>query len=460
MAKIRDMTQGDPTGHILAFALPMLLGNVCQQLYSMVDTAVVGKVVGVTALAAVGAAGWLDWLVLGFVIGLTQGFSILISQRFGGGDLGGMRKAVAMSGWLTAIAILIVTTLSLLLCGPVLRLMNTPETSYPLAHQYVTIIFLGIPVTMCYNLFSGMLRALGNSRTPLYAMIIASGVNVVLDLLFVAGFHWGVRGAAAATVLGQLCSAVFCLIAVARVPQLRLSREDWRVDRPTLRALARLGFPIAGQNTIVSVGGVVMQGIVNGFGEVIMAGVSAAMKLCGLLEMAGLSIGSSMHTFAGQNLGAGRYGRIREGVKKALVISISLAVLCGLLGILFGRQLLSLFVNMQEAQAAQVIEASYAFLRIICIMLFSLYSLFIFRSTLQGMGDAVFPIASSFLQVFMRTAVTWVLTRMWAERGIYVGDTLAWFSAALFLMIVYIRRIDRLDPKKQTGGNANGPAAS
>ena len=448
MAKVRDMTHGDPTRHILAFAVPMLLGNVCQQLYSMVDTAVVGKIVGVTALAAVGSAGWLDWLVLGFVIGLTQGFSILISQRFGAGDGPGMRKAVAMSGVLTGAAILIVTTLSLILCGPVLRLMNTPETAYPLAHQYVQIIFMGIPVTMCYNLFSGMLRALGNSRTPLWAMIIASGVNVVLDVLFVAGFHWGVRGAAAATVLGQLCSALFCLAAVLRVPELHLKREDWRFDAATLRALSRLGFPIAGQNTIVSVGGVVMQGIVNGFGEVIMAGVSAAMKLCGLLEMAGLSIGSSMHTFAGQNLGAGQYGRIREGVKKALLISVSLAVVCGALGILFGRPLLSLFVNMQEAKAAEVIEASYAFLRVICIMLFSLYTLFIFRSTLQGMGDAVFPIASSFLQVFMRTAVTWVLTRLWAEHGIYVGDTLAWFSAGVFLMIVYIRKINRLDPPK------------
>ena len=448
MAQVRDMTKGNPTGHILAFALPMLLGNVCQQLYSMVDTAVVGKVVGVTALAAVGAAGWLDWLVLGFVIGLTQGFSILISQRFGAGDLPGMRKAVAMSGLLTAVAVLVVTTLSLLLCGPVLRLMNTPEASYPLAHQYVLVIFMGIPVTMCYNLFSGMLRALGNSRTPLYAMIIASGVNVALDLLFVARFHWGVRGAAAATVLGQLCSAVFCLLAVLRVPQLRLSRADWQRDPATLRQLTRLGLPIAGQNTIVSVGGVIMQGIVNGFGVVIMAGVSAAMKLCGLLEMAGLSIGSSMHTFAGQNLGARQYGRIREGVKKALLISVSLAVLCGLLGLIFGRQLLSLFVNMQEAQAAEVIEASYAFLRVICIMLFSLYTLFIFRSTLQGMGDAVFPIASSFLQVFMRTAVTWGLTRLWGAHGIYVGDTLAWFSAGVFLMLVYIRRINRLDPKR------------
>lgn len=448
MAKIRDMTTGNPTKHIIAFALPMLMGNVFQQMYSMVDTAVVGKVVGVEALAAVGAAGWLDWLVLGFVIGLTQGFSILISQRFGAGDLKGMRKAVTMSLFLTFICIATVTTLSLTLCGPVLRLMNTPAESYALAHNYVFIIFLGIPITMSYNLFAGMLRALGDSRTPLIAMIISSLVNVALDLLFVAVFRWNVQGAAAATVIGQFCSAIFCLIAVLRAPQLRLSREDWKIDGATVSYLSRLGFPIAGQNLIVSVGGVIMQSIINGFGVIIMAGISAASKISGILEMAGLSIGSSMHTFAGQNLGAGQYSRIREGVKKALLISNSIAVLCGILGILFGKPLLSLFVDMTAANAKQVIDAAYAFLIVICIMLFSLYSLFIFRSTLQGMGVATATVLSSLLQVLMRTVVAYLLTKVIEEKGVYIGDTLAWFSAGTFLMFVYFRHINRLDPKK------------
>ncbi|MBQ4088620.1 MAG: MATE family efflux transporter [Clostridia bacterium] len=449
MAKVRDMTQGNPVGHIIAFAFPMLLGNMFQQMYSLVDTAVVGKICGVESLAAVGSAGWLDWLVLGFVIGLTQGFSILISQRFGAGDLQGMRRAVAMAGYITVAAIVIVTTVSLSLCTTVLRWMNTPIESYDLACSYVQVIFMGIPVTMCYNLFAGMLRALGDSRTPLIAMIIASITNIVLDLLFVAGFDMGVRGAALATVTGQLFSAVFCLIAVLRVPAFRLTREDWRIDPSTLRMLARLGLPIAGQNMIVSIGGVIMQGIVNSFGVVIMAGTSAASKLCGLFEMAGLSIGSSMHTFAGQNLGAGRYDRIRDGVKKAVIIAVSIAILCGILGIIFGRPLLSLFVDMTAETAPQVIDAAYRFFTIICIMLFSLYSLFIFRSTLQGMGDAVFPILSSLLQVFMRTVVTYILSRFLAEKGVYIGDTLAWFSAGIFLMIVYSRRINRLDPRKQ-----------
>ena len=441
------MTKGNPAGHIIAFAVPMLLGNMFQQMYSLVDTAVVGKLVGVEALAAVGSAGWLDWLVLGFVIGLTQGFSILISQRFGAGDMAGMRRAVAMSGYLTVATIAVVTTVSLLLCGHALHWMNTPVESYDLSLAYVRVIFMGIPITMCYNLFAGMLRALGDSRTPLIAMIIASLMNIALDLLFVAKFHMGVRGAALATVTGQLFSAAYCFIAVMRVQALRLTKDDWKFDAQTLGALSRLGFPIAGQNLIVAVGGVILQGIVNGFGVVIMAGFSAASKLCGLFEMAGLSIGSSMHTFAGQNLGAGAYDRIREGVKKALIISLSTAALCGVIGIIFGRPLLSLFVDMSAATASQVIDAAYDYFFIICIMLVFLYALFIFRSTLQGMGDPIFPIVSSFLQVFMRTAVTFALAKLIGETGVYIGDTLAWVSAGLFLMVVYLRRIRRLSAR-------------
>ncbi len=444
MAKVRDMTKGSPVKHIIAFAIPMMLGNMFQQLYSLVDTAVVGKVVGVEALAAVGSAGWLDWLVLGFVIGLTQGFAILISQRFGAGDIKGMRRAVAMSGYLTAAVILVVTSVSLALCPHVLRWMNTPAASYGLACQYVQIVFMGIPVTMCYNLFAGMLRALGDSRTPLIAMIIASLMNIVLDIVFVASFNMSVRGAALATVVSQFCSAVYCFAVVLRMQEYRLSRDDWKLDMPTIKTLSVLGFPVASQNTIVSVGGVVMQGIINGFGVVIMAAVSAASKLSGLFEMAGSSIASAMHTFAGQNLGAGEYERIRDGVKKAIMVAVSVAVCCGIIAVVFGRSMLTMFVDMSTENASLVVDEAYRFIRIIGIMYFALYSMFIFRFTLQGMGDAVFPLTSSVIQVFMRTVVTFFLAKLLGELGVYIGDVLAWCSAGVFLMIVYNIKIKRL----------------
>ncbi len=448
MTTIRDMTKGDPGKHIIAFALPLLVGNVFQQLYSIVDTAIVGKIIGVNALAAVGSAGWLDWLVLGFILGLTQGFSILISQRFGAGDISGMKKAAAMSILLTLFCIIVVTSVSVLLCGTVLKIMNTPAESYDMARQYLSIIFMGIPITMFYNLFAGMLRAVGNSRTPLIAMVSAALINLCFDLLFVAVFHWGVPGAAAATLCGQFVSAAICISAVLRTSHLVLSKEDFSVSLPTVGKLTRIALPIAAQNTIVSIGGVILQSIINSFGVIIMAGISAAARISGLLEMCGLSVGSAMHTYAGQNLGAGRIDRIRSGVKKALIISLSTCFFCSGAGLLFGKRMLTLFIDMSDVNAESVINCAYDFLKVICSMEFFLYSLFIFRSTLQGMGIAGHTLFSSILQVVMRSVVTYLLTLVIAEKGLYVGDTLAWVIACIYLMAVFFRKIKVLSVKQ------------
>ena len=440
------MTVGDPTKHILLFALPILLGNVFQNLYSMVDAAVVGKLIGVEALAAVGSSGWLDWLVLGFIMGLTQGYSIMISQRFGASDISGMKNAVSMSIILTACISVTVMIVSVSLCGTALDLMRTPASSYPLAKQYATVIFLGIPISMSYNLLAGMLRAVGDSRTPLAAMIVASFTNVAFDLLFVAVFRWGVRGAAGATVLGQAVSTVICLIAVIRNEIFRLNRENWHVDFGVIKRLTGLGLPIAGQNLIIAVGGVIMQSIINSFGVIVMAGISAAAKFSGLLETAAMSMGSAMHTFSGQNMGAGRYDRIREGVKKAALIANAVAVVMGALAFIFGRQVLKLFIDMDAESAQAVLDSAYYFLRVLGASLFALYSLQVFRSTLQGLGVAFATIVSSLFQVFMRTAVTYMLTLRFGEKGVYYGDSLAWTAAFLVMMFVYLKKIRVLAP--------------
>ena len=447
MAQIRDMTQGSPTKHIVAFALPVMLGNIFQQMYSIVDTMVVGNVLGVEALAAVGGAGWLDWLILGFVLGMTQGFSILISQRFGSGDHAGMRRAVTMSAVWTIITVVVMTTLSVGLCRHMLTWMNTPAESLDLAHKYLRVIYLGIPVSMTYNLFAGMLRALGDSRTPLFAMSVASLVNIVLDVVFVAYFRMGVEGAALATVTGQVFSAAICFMAVRKIPYFHLTKADWKFHKPTFSHLARLAFPIAGQNTFVGVGGVIMQSFINGFGVIVMAGASTAARLSGMLEIGASSVGSAMHPFAGQNLGAARYDRIREGVKKALLVAVTISVSLSIIGIIFGRPLLGLFIADNTANVEQVLEVAYDYFRILCIMMSFLDILHVFRSTLQGMGEAVLTVASSFLQVFMRTAVTYFLARFFGANGICVGDTLAWFSAAMFLMVVYMVKIKKISAK-------------
>ena len=450
MANVKDMTKGTPIKLIVTFALPMLLGNAFQQLYSLVDTAVVGKVLGTAALAAVGSAGWLDWLVLGCMLGLTTGFSIVISQRFGAGEHDKLRQAITMSAVLTVISIIVLTTGSLLLCGPVLRAMNTPAEALPLAVTYSSTLFKGLCINMTYNLFAAILRALGNSRTPLIAMVVASIVNVVLDIVFVAYFGWGVAGAAGATICGQACAAIICLLSLARIDFIRPKKSDWKLHMPTIRRLLTLGMPIAGQNVVVSVGGLVLQSIANGFGMAFVAGYAAAAKICGILEMAGWSVGSAMATYSGQNLGAKAYSRIRTGVRHAIVVAVIMAIICGAVGIIFGEPLTMLFVSEDADSLSEVVASSVLYLRVYGSSLFTLYALFVLRNTLQGMGDAFFPIASAVLQVAIRIGLGYLGAWLWGGFGVYIADCGAFVGAAIMLYFAYRARINKLDPAGRT----------
>ena len=450
MAKVKDMTKGTPIKLIVTFALPMLLGNAFQQMYSLVDTAVVGKVLGTAALAAVGSSGWLDWLVLGCMLGLTNGFGIVVSQRFGAGDEAGLRKAIAMAAVLTAVSIVVLTSTSLLLCGPVLKLMNTPAEALPLATTYSSTLFKGLCINMTYNLFGAILRALGNSRTPLVAMVAASFVNIGLDILFVAKFGWGVAGAAGATIVGQACAATICLFSLAKIDFIRPKKADWQLHFPTMRRLLTMGLPIAGQNVVVSAGGLVLQSIANGFGMAFVAGYAAAAKICGMLEMAGWSLGNAMATYSGQNLGAKQYRRIRTGVRHAIVVAVGMAVICGAVGIIFGKPLTMLFVSKDADALDEVIHASVLFLQTYGCSLFTLYALFVLRSSLQGMGDAFFPIASAFVQVLIRIGLGYLGAWMLGGFGVYIADCGAFVGAAIMLYFAYRARINRLDPAGRT----------
>lgn len=264
------MTTGNPTKLLIGFALPMMFGNLFQQMYSLVDTLVVGRGVGVNGLSAVGSAGWLDWFFLGNIMGLMQGFMVLISQRFGAGDLKGMRKAVAMSLYLAVAATVVFTVIALTTARPILDLLKTPSETVGMSHSYIRVIFCGIPVIVAYNLLASVLRALGNSKVPLVAIIIASVMNIGLDLMFVLWFEWGVVGAAAATVIAQLFSALFCLVAVLRVPELRLEASDFKPEWKVMGKLLKLGLPLMFNSFVISVGGLVVQYIVNGFGPVLL----------------------------------------------------------------------------------------------------------------------------------------------------------------------------------------------
>ena len=312
MARTRDMTTGSPTRHLIFFTLPINAGNAFQQLYSLVDSFVVGQV-SVDALTAVASAGWLDWLVLSLAIGLAQGFGIQVAQSFGAGDYDELHRAVGQSLILSVATVVVVELLAQVFIWPILVMMDMPDLTIRMTESYLRIIFAGLPLVMGFNLFSGFLRSVGNSVTPLIAMICAALTNMVLDVLFVMGFGWGVEGAALATISGQGLSCLICLIAVLRTPVMHISRSDLRFDGKMCARLMKLGIPISFQNLIISIGGLALQKVVNGFRYAFVAGFNAANRLVGLLELAGASLGNAVGTFAGQNLGAGRIDRVKLG---------------------------------------------------------------------------------------------------------------------------------------------------
>ena len=431
MAKVRDMTVGKPARLILSFALPLMLGNVFQQMYIIVDTMVVGKFVGVEALAALGAADWLNWLVIGLMQGLTQGFSILISQRFGASDWKGLNRAMAGAVLIAGIVGIALTITSLSLVHPVLVLLNTPADIMDGALSYLHVMFSGCLAVMGYNVFAAILRAMGNSRTPLIAMVIASLLNVVLDLLFVLGFHWGIAGAAGATVLAQAVSCLICLFALLRLPIPKMEREDWRPSAPLYGQLLKLGAPLAFQNTIIAVGGMVVQSVVNGFGVLFVAGYTATNKLYGLLEIAATSFGFSMAAYTGQNLGARKYDRIRTGMRSASRMAVATALLISVLMILLGRYILMLFISGDPAQQEQVLAIAYRFLCIMSAMLFILYLLHVYRSALQGMGDTLIPMSSGIIEMFMRIGAAMLLPSLIGQDGVFWAEVIAWTGAAI-----------------------------
>ncbi len=442
--RVKDMTKGRPAGLILGFALPLMIGNVFQQLYTTVDAIVVGKGVGVEALAALGSAEWPNWLVTGLVIGFTQGFSIRVSQRFGAEDWRGLRKTVAMSVWLALGIAIVATAVSLGLSRPILLGLNTDPTVLEDALLYLRIIFLGIPVIMGYNVLSSILRALGDSRTPLAAMVLAACINITFDLLFVMVFHWGVMGAAAATVFAQFCSCVFCFLAIRRISCLKMSGEDWRPDWSVAWDLVKLGSPTAFQNGVIGVGGLAVQYVINGYGFLFVAGFTATNKVYGILEIAASSFGYSMSTFAGQNLGANRIDRIRSGMRAGAVMSAVTAAIIGALMLLFGRFILSLFISGDPSQTEEVLRIAYHYLAYMCVPLPVLYLLWIYRSALMGLGDTLVPMISGIAELAMRLLMVLFVPHLIGNDAIFMAEPAAWAGALAILCSVYYWRQSRL----------------
>ena len=439
-----DMTVGKPLPLLCKFALPLMVGNVCQQLYVTMDTLIVGRGVGVDALATLGAADWPTWAVLSVIIGLVQGFSLLVAQRFGAKDEKGVHKTVAVTLWLTLFSSLLLTAAALLGARPLLILLQTPQAILEEALTYVRILFACILFNGAYNAFSSILRALGDGRTPLTAMLTASIANILLDLLFVLGFGWGVAGAAVGTVLSQLLSALICLRVMLRLPELKMTREEAKWEGDLAGRLLKLGIPMALQNLIIAVGGLFVQYMVNGNGVLFVAGYTATNKLYGLLELAAVSFGFAVSTFSGQNLGAGKIRRIRQGVRTAVFLGVGVAAVIAAVMILFGRNIVALFISGKPDEVEKVVAVAYEFLVIMAWALPVLYLLHQYRSALQGMGNTVAAMVSGFFELFMRVSAVLILPRFLGPMGIFYAEPLAWVGAVAVLMPCCYRRIAQL----------------
>lgn len=441
--QVRDMTKGSPGRLIILFAIPLMLGNICQQLYTMVDTIVVGQIAGVQALAALGAVEWITWMVLGVSTGATQGFSILISQHYGAKKETLLRQAVGRSYVLTAVISVLLLTVSQFFARGILVFLNTPSDIIGMSLVYLRIVFCGIPAVAAYNVFASVLRAVGNSRAPLTAMIIAASVNVVLDLLFVAVFHWGVAGAAIATVTAQIFSAVYCFLVVRKIELLHISRQDLHHLPGLDQKLLNLGTPVVFQNTIIAIGGLVVQYVVNGYGFLFVAGFTATNKLYGILEMAAISYGYAIVTYVGQNLGAGEIGRIKKGVRASTFLAFLTSALISCIMFIFGKQLLSMFISGEPSQTRQVLDIAWKYLFIMACCLCILYFLHVYRSALQGLGNTFIPMLSGVIEFIVRVGVAVFLPFIMGTDGIFYAEIAAWTGAAALLIISYFSSIKK-----------------
>ena len=431
------MTKGNPYKLILQFALPLMLGNIFQQMYTLVDTMVVGKGVGVDALAAVGASDWLNWMSLGMLSGIAQGFSIPMAQEFGAGHKEKLRKTIGNAIVLSAVYAVVLVVVLQTAALPVLKLLTTPEEILPTALLYIRIFFAGIPVSMAYNVLAATLRAMGDGKSPLYAMVVASITNIVLDIVFVIVLPFGVAGAAAATLIAQLVAAIYCYIALSRIGGLKLQKEDFIPETYRIVHLLKLSMPLAFQNCIICIGGMIVQFVVNGFGVLFIAGYTATNKLYGLLEMAAVSFGYAISTYVGQNVGAGEFKRLRSGHSASLVVSLATSVVITTVMLFFGKVFIGMFLSGTVEEVEMAGEVAWRYLLFMSLALPALYLLYVYRSALQGMGNTLIPMLSGILEFIMRTGMVLGLTRLIGSDGIFWAEISAWIGAAVLLGISY-----------------------
>ena len=447
MTQPQDMTCGAPWKLILMFAVPLILGNIFQELYTIVDTMVVGKKLGVNALAAVGATGWVFMFNSMLIQGFTQGFGIQIAKMVGENDTVKLKRAISNSIILSALLSIVLLLGMQLIINPAMHILRIPLNIRDISVTYLRVIFVGIPFSVAYNIFAVILRSLGNSKTPLNAMVISTSSNIVLDILFVIGFQWGVIGAAVATIISQLLSAVYCFVILNKCDIFKANYIEFRLDIAETLVMLKLGTPMAIQNMIITIGGVVLQSFVDSYGVIFMAGYIATTKLYGIIQCAGTAYGFAMVTYTGQNWGAKKVERIRQGLKSGLVLAVVSCLFIAVLMFTFGKQILGLFISGTPDETKLAMIYAYDFLRIMSACLPILYILHIVRSVLQGLGHTMITMLSGVFEMVMRVGGAFVLSNFFGERGLFVTEILAWLASDIVLVSGYFFSMKKINEK-------------
>lgn len=439
------MTVGSPMKILLTFALPLMAGNVFQQLYTVVDTMILGKFLGVEALAAVGSSDYVNWFTFGTVMGLAQGFAIKMAQDFGAKDYPALRKGIGNSAVLAIGLSILLAVVSFVITEPALKLLQTPDSIRGGGVLYLHVLFIGMPIYMVYNLLAGVLRSLGDAKTPLKAMITTAGINICLDFLFVMVFRWGIAGAATATVISWACGGCYCLLVLRKIDIMTFKRDDFVPGAKLCKKLMVLSMPLAFQNMVLAFGGMIVQYVVNGFGVAFIAGVVATNKLYGILEVAATSYGFAMLTYMGQNYGAGNYQRLKSGIRSGLILSTLTSLTIMFFMIVFGKVILSGFISSDSPEMVEeAMRVAYNYLVIMASALPVLYVLYAVRSSLQGMGNTMVPLISGVGEFVARCGSAIILPILFDSIALLFAEPAAWLAADLVLVpgfIIMMRRV-------------------
>lgn len=432
----KDMTTGNPLKLILLFSIPVLLGNIFQQFYNMVDAIIVGRFLGEDALAAVGSTGSIVFLVLGFATGIAQGFGVMISHAFGAKDEKRLKHYVGVALMLGLLISIVMTALTLACSRLLLEFLNTPENIFSMANSYIVIIYGGLAATMFFNISSSILRGVGDSKTPLYFLIVSSALNVLLDLFFIVSLGLGPAGAALATVIAQTVAAALCFLYMFRKFEiLKIKRSDLRLDLKSCREMLSIGVPMAINYSVTAIGVMILQSAVNVFGSAVVASYTAASKVEQLSSQPMITLATTISTYCGQNLGAGNYERIFDGMKKGAAIALGTAAFAALLSVLFGEFIVCWFLS---APTAAVLLCARQYLTTISCFYVFLVMVYFYRNALQGLDLGFMPMISGVFEMICRIGIVMLLLKPAGFWAVCFASPCAWVGAGVPLLVTYL----------------------